>query len=261
MGVEGVPFDTLPGSHFTEGFRNSYICERRWGMLKVKPHPDYPPEEGRYLRGNDNSPVAVAIILNTEAEHIPPVIEKLVRTGIESGAALTGTVQTENIGFEKIICNLVANPNIRYLILGGPESEGHLTGEALKALFANGVDEKNRIIGTGSPHPFLFNIPKAFIDRFRKQVSLVDCQFQEEGIIRQAVWSCYQENPVEFHGYTLYDPGAFPEPPLSGRITWRVTQPWAEPADEKEREAKRKAQELIAKLKARGDAIRKENEK
>jgi hypothetical protein len=32
-------------------------------MLKVKPHPDYPPEEGRYVRGNDFSPVAVAIIL------------------------------------------------------------------------------------------------------------------------------------------------------------------------------------------------------
>jgi len=36
-------------------------------MLKVSPHPDYPPEEGRYLRGNDASPVAVAIILNTDA--------------------------------------------------------------------------------------------------------------------------------------------------------------------------------------------------
>jgi hypothetical protein len=33
-------------------------------MLKVKPHADYPTEEGRYLRGNDFSPVAVAIILN-----------------------------------------------------------------------------------------------------------------------------------------------------------------------------------------------------
>jgi len=33
-------------------------------MLKVSPHPDYPPEDGRYLRGNDFFPVAVAIILN-----------------------------------------------------------------------------------------------------------------------------------------------------------------------------------------------------
>ena len=35
-------------------------------MLKVKPPEDYPPEEGRYLRGNDFSPVAVAIILNQD---------------------------------------------------------------------------------------------------------------------------------------------------------------------------------------------------
>ncbi len=37
-------------------------------MLKVKPHADYPTEEGRYLRGNDFSPVAVAIILNQDGE-------------------------------------------------------------------------------------------------------------------------------------------------------------------------------------------------
>lgn len=82
-----------------------------------------------------------------------------MRAGAESGAALSGTLQTENIGLEKMICNVVANPNIRYLILGGPESEGHLTGDAVKALIANGVDEKKRIIGTESPHPFLFSIP------------------------------------------------------------------------------------------------------
>jgi tetrahydromethanopterin S-methyltransferase subunit A len=78
-------------------------------MLKVSPHQDYPPEEGRYLRGNDSSPVAVAIILNNDADKVPPEVEKLVRAGVESGAALSGTVQTENIGFEKIVCNIVAN--------------------------------------------------------------------------------------------------------------------------------------------------------
>jgi tetrahydromethanopterin S-methyltransferase subunit A len=103
-------------------------------MLKVNPHPDYPPEEGRYIRGNDFSPVAVAIILNRDADKIPADIQALVRAGAESGAALSGTIQTPNIGFEKMICNIVANANIRYLILGGPESEGHLTGAALKAL-------------------------------------------------------------------------------------------------------------------------------
>ncbi len=219
-------------------------------MLKVKPHPDYPPEEGRYIRGNDASPVAAAIILNCEADKIPLELTKLVRVGAESGAALSGTVQTENIGFEKIICNIVANPNIRYLILGGPESEGHLTGEALKALMKNGTDSKKRIIGTKAPHPFLYNIPAEFIDRFRKQITLVDLQFEgDPEIIIKAVWSCYQEAPVEFRGYRLYDIGAYPEEPLSGKITWRVTMPWAVPEDEKEKEALKKAKELMQKLK------------
>ena len=222
-------------------------------MLKVNPHPDYPPEEGRYLRGNDFSPVAVAIVLNCEAEKIPPDLEKLVRAGIEAGAALSGTVQTENIGFEKMVCNIVANPNIRYLILGGPESEGHLTGEAMKALLANGVDEKKRIVGTASPHPFLFNLPLELIERFRKQVSLIDLQFEgDPEVIRKAVWSCYQEESVDFRGYRLYDPGAYPEPPISGRITWRVTQPWAQPTEPKELEAVEKARALIERLRARG---------
>lgn len=221
-------------------------------MLKVDPHPDYPPEDGRYLRGNDYSPVAVAIILTRDEDKIPLEIENLVRVGIETGAALSGTVQTENIGFEKIVCNIVANPNIRYLILGGPESEGHLTGEALKALLFHGVDEKKRILGTEAPHPFLFNLSIEMIERFRKQLSLIDLQFEgDPSLIRKAVWSCYQESPVEFRGYSLYDPGAYPEPPLGGKITWRITQPWAEVMDDKERLAKKKAQELMERLRTK----------
>jgi tetrahydromethanopterin S-methyltransferase subunit A len=221
-------------------------------MLKVNPHSDYPPEEGRYLRGNDFSPVAVAIILNCEAEKIPREIESLVRAGVEAGAGLSGTVQTENIGFEKMICNIVANPNIRYMIIGGPESEGHLTGEALKALFQNGVDAKRRIIGTQAPHPILFNVTTELIERFRKQLTPIDVQFVDEPeVIRRAVWSCYQEDFVDFRGRLLRDPGAYPEPPLSGKLTWRVFQPWAEPEEESEREALRRQRELIEKLRAR----------
>jgi tetrahydromethanopterin S-methyltransferase subunit A len=221
-------------------------------MLKVKPHADYPAEEGRYLRGNDFSPVAVAIILNQDEDKIPPDIQALVRAGWESGAALSGTIQTPNIGFEKMITNLVANPNIRYLILGGPESAGHLTGEALKALLLHGDDEKKRIVGTEASHAALFNLPKESIERFRQQITLIDLQFEgDPEVINKAVWSCYQENSVPFRGYTLSDPGAYPEEPLGDRITWQVTQPWAVPVDDGEIEAKKKAEELLARLRAR----------
>jgi hypothetical protein len=90
------------------------------------------------------------------------------------------------------------------------------------------------------------------IDRFRTQLSLIDLQFEgDPDLMRKAVWSCYQEGPVEFRGYSLYDPGAYPEPPLSGKLTWRVTQPWAEVLDANEREGKRKAQELMERLRAK----------
>jgi tetrahydromethanopterin S-methyltransferase subunit A len=224
-------------------------------MLKVKLNPDYPPEEGRYLRGNDFSPVAVALILNCDEDKIPPELLKLVRVGLESGAALSGTVQTPNIGLEKMICNIVANPNIRYLILGGPESGGHATGEALKALLAQGVDQTHRILGTAAPHAVLYNVSREMIERFRRQISLIDLQFEgDPGLIRQAVWSCYQENPVVFRNYRLNDPGAYPEAPIVSQLTWRVAQPWAGIMDDKESEAKTKALARAEKLRDRARA-------
>ncbi len=98
-------------------------------MLKVKPPDGYPPEEGRYVRGNDYSPVAVCTILDTFDFAIPPELNELVMSAADAGAALSGMLQTENIGIEKIICNIVANPNIRYVVLCGRESSGHLPGE------------------------------------------------------------------------------------------------------------------------------------
>jgi tetrahydromethanopterin S-methyltransferase subunit A len=91
-----------------------------------------------------------------------------------------------------------------------------------------------------------------FIERFREQITLIDLQFsQDPDHIRQAVWSCYQERPVEFRGYSLYDMGAYPKPPLSGKITWRVTQPWSEPENDEERETLKKVKEQMELLKAK----------
>ena len=74
----------------------------------------------------------------------------------------------------------------------------------MKALIDQGVDEKKRIIGTDAPHPFLFNLSFEMIERFRQQLSLIDIQFEgDPELIRKAVWSCYQESPVEFRGYSL----------------------------------------------------------
>jgi tetrahydromethanopterin S-methyltransferase subunit A len=86
-------------------------------IRKVKPPPEYPSEESHYRRGNDYSPAAVVILLHTFYDKIPDYLERLASVAIESGAALAGMLQTENVGIEKIVCNVVANPNIRYLIV------------------------------------------------------------------------------------------------------------------------------------------------
>ncbi len=204
-------------------------------MLKIDPHPDYPTEEGCYLRGNDYSPVAV--ILTYDNDKVPSDIEALVRTGIEAGAALSGSIQTENVGIEKMICNIIGNPNIRYIVLTGPESPGHSTGEAIKALITDGVDNRKKIIGASAPTPYLFNIPIEYIERFRKQiVTIIDLIYRgTPDLLRKAVWSCYQEAPTVFEEYSVYDIGAYPEAPISAKITWRVTNPANEPKDEEER--------------------------
>jgi tetrahydromethanopterin S-methyltransferase subunit A len=202
-------------------------------MRKVKPPPEYPPEEGHYLRGNDYSPAAVVILLHTFYDNIPEYLERLASVAIETGAALAGMLQTENVGIEKIICNVVANPNIRYLIVCGVESPGHQPGQAMSSFVRNGLDENRNIIGAEGPTPYLYNIPLESIERFRKQITLVDLIAENKtGIatapeqVRQAVWSCYQESPVKFMSFELYDLGAYPEPAICSRVSWRISKPW-----------------------------------
>jgi tetrahydromethanopterin S-methyltransferase subunit A len=206
-------------------------------MQKVKPPDGYPPEEGRYVRGNDFSPVVVCVILDTFDFNVPPELQELVMAGVDTGAALSGMLQTENVGLEKMLCNIVANPNIRYIVLCGRESPGHLPGGSLLALKQNGVDEGKRIVDSEAPTPYLYNIPVEIIDRFNKQVvNIINllCKPGERDakapglnpkVVEKAVWSCYQENPVRFMDYTLYDMGAYPEPAICHKIVSKVTHP------------------------------------
>jgi hypothetical protein len=87
------------------------------------------------------------------------------------------------------------------------------------------------------------------VSRFRQQISLIDLQFQADPeLIRGAVRACFQESPVRFRGYELYDTGALPQPPIGERITWNVTTPWIGLLNDQEREAVRKAEELMERI-------------
>lgn len=192
-------------------------------MKKFKLTYDWPIEKGKYLVSNPLSPVGVVVILAAPYGKIPKETEELAMAGVEKGAGISGTLQTANIGIEKIIVNLISNPNIRYLILAGRES-GHFPADALKALFKIGTDEKGYILDTKAPTAILKNIPKEAIERLRQQIQLIDLSgIIEMKILEEAVWSCYQEKevPFEIEGrrYRLYDMGPFPAEPIICKLT------------------------------------------
>jgi len=202
-------------------FKNSpqYI---KYSLIKI-PVPDFPVEKGAYLLGNEYSPVAVVI---------PMPNHFLAECSIEAGAAIAGHLVTSNIGIEKIVANLVSNPNIRYLIFCGNESKGHLAAHSLMQLFKCGIDEKGRIIGSAGLTPYLKNIPKLAINRFRKQIiEIIDLLgIDDPEIIQSTIRGCLQEpeNAVELtinnNRYILFDPGALNDEPITIHITQKLIE-------------------------------------
>jgi tetrahydromethanopterin S-methyltransferase subunit A len=89
-------------------------------------------------------------------------------------AAIFGQCKTENLGVEKIVANVISNCNIRFLIICGLESRGHMPGNTILALHKNGIDEQGRIIGSDGAIPFIQNLPIEAISRFQDQVELID---------------------------------------------------------------------------------------
>ena len=129
----------------------------------------WPPLPGDYSVIRYGASVAVCT-LNSEG-----LLKELTRAAPD-GLAIVGTMHTENLGIERVIRNVLANPNIRFLVLCGEDTRqliGHLPGQSMESLFTHGLDEKQRIVGAKGKRPFLKNLPHEHIELFRKQVQLV----------------------------------------------------------------------------------------
>jgi len=129
----------------------------------------WPPLPGDYYVLRYQAPVAVCT-LNSEP------VARLLKDRAPEGLAIVGTLHTENLGIERIIHNTVANPNIRFLILCGEDTQqaiGHLPGQSLQSLFENGVDERSRIRGARGKRPVLKNVSPGEIQAFIEQVELI----------------------------------------------------------------------------------------
>ncbi len=164
-------------------------------MVEKKPTAEeWPVITGDYIVGDPESPVAVAT-LASHIEEIPSA----------AGAAIAGPCKTENLGIEKVVANIISNPNIRYLMLCGAEVMGHITGQSIQELHENGCDdEKKKIIGAIGAIPFVENLPFDAIERFQKQVQIINLIDNEDG---KAITNKVKELIEK-------DPGAWEEEPL-----------------------------------------------
>ncbi|VAX29441.1 hypothetical protein MNBD_IGNAVI01-167 [hydrothermal vent metagenome] len=132
---------------------------------------EWPVEKGEYLVGNKKSSVAITTLTDT-------ILPQEIFDKLKERIAIVGYCETENIGIEKIIKNIITNSAIRYLILCGNDSGngkmGHLSGQAILSLHKNGISEKRKIIGANGKRPFLKNVTLEQINLFRSQVEIVN---------------------------------------------------------------------------------------
>ncbi len=160
---------------------------------KKSPASGWPIIQGDYHTGDANSPVAVI----TMGSHLD-------ETGIcAAGAALAGSCKTENLGIEKIVANVISNPNIRFVLLCGTEVKGHLSGQSIDAMHKNGV-EGGKIVGSTGAIPFLENLTAEHIKSFQEQIELVNIMETEDLNVIGA----------KINELKARDPGAFGADPI-----------------------------------------------
>ena len=155
---------------------------------KKSPASGWPIAKGDFHSGDASSAVAVV----TMGSHLD-------EQGIcDGGAALCGSCKTENLGLEKVIANIISNPNIRFVLLCGTEVKGHLSGQTLVALHKGGVKD-GRVVGAEGAIPFIENLNDAAIKRFQEQVEFVNIMESEDaGAIKAKIGELAARDPGAF---------------------------------------------------------------
>lgn len=174
--------------------------------------PGWPPLPGDYRVVSYPAPVAVCA-LNTA-----PLVAQLFEA-TPAGLAIVGTLHTENLGIERIIRNVLANPHIRRLVVCGEDTRqsiGHLPGQSLVSLFTSGLDDHGRIVGARGKRPVLKNVSREQASAFIRQVEIVP-MIGETGswVVLGAIARAASESP-----------GVFEETPLDVRVpTLQAAEP------------------------------------
>lgn len=137
---------------------------------ETQPVPDlspfWPPLPGDYTVLDKDAPGAVCTLADED-------LFEVLRKAPLPGVALVGMLTTENLGIERLVRNVLANPRISWLLLCGTDSRGHRAGECLAALAENGVDSEMRIVGGPGKRARLVNLSFGEVEAFRRGIRVV----------------------------------------------------------------------------------------
>jgi len=130
---------------------------------------EWPAVPGEYhvVQRAEFSPVAVSTLSSA-------ALADDLASKAPSGLRIVGKTETENIGVEKVVKNIISNPEICVLIVVGQESKGHRSGATLLSLARTGVDMRMRVIDSPGRRPILKNVTVDEVDAFKRQVNVID---------------------------------------------------------------------------------------
>lgn len=162
----------------------------------------WPPLPGAYTVLRYQAPVALCTLTDDD------LAVALVRIA-DSAISIVGTLHTENLGIERLIQNISANPHIRHLIVCGTDSRqaiGHLPGQSILALAQGGIDDRARIVGARGKRPVLRNVAAEMVEHFRRTVNVVDRMGETEPqVLRDLARACAAQNAEQAPAFAALD--------------------------------------------------------
>ena len=192
-----VCFPAIAANAFAEAFPGEGEAMDLCPTGPAEERSGWPPLSGEYRVLRYQAPVALCTLNSAElaarlAERSP------------AGVSLIGSLHTENLGIERIIRNVLANPHIRFLVLCGEDTRqqvGHLPGQSLASLSVHGLDERGRIVGARGKRPVLRNVTPEQTEAFRRQVEVVNrIGEMDETVLVEAASACASRDPGRFDG-------------------------------------------------------------
>ncbi|MBA4451662.1 MAG: tetrahydromethanopterin S-methyltransferase subunit A [Nitrosopumilaceae archaeon] len=125
------------------------------------------PINEKSYNGNSNSSIAVCTLSSID------LLRKISKSDLMNDIYIVGRLLSENKGIDSMIQHVNQNKKINKIIVCGKEVWGHKAGHSLFQLHQNGIDNKNRIIGSKSPDPIL-TAKHSEIKYFQKEIKLIN---------------------------------------------------------------------------------------